>query len=694
MIKRYSLLFAFLVFMIFLSSIFSIVKYASSSDDEIVNISQENCDVCNVFFDYAYQEFIPTVDVITKIEVKIADFYFGSPNVTLSLQKPFGNVITNLSLPYSQISYDDCDWVVFDINDTTVDKHESYYLVLSYPGGGEYAWCGSSGDPYADGVSSEGADWDWSFRIIGYNFKEPPDLVINNIYYEGNFIWYQIENIGESDTVLNHYNALFINDEYSVVDYIDVNIEPNQNLTRSFNYTWYCNQTNDSVKVIADYTNLITEINEDNNIRNESWNCTVCSDLLNVKIVDIQTDKSLYEIGEKVSFNITVSCNFNQDINVNTIIVNKTTNEVINILPVEKINGMTGPFVISQQWLNGSVETGYYDIEVSLTNYNGYLLDRKTQSFNYEIIKGEIKQFKVTSEDFVIGDKIKIEIDFINNGTEEINGVCFIDITNSSGSIIKSFQMNISDLNPYEIINLNKTWNTDDISSDNYNISCYVTYNGKSTLVKTINVVARVKNEESDELPVSVIIISATAAAIVGGLAAVVLSEEIKYKLFLLLGAGVPLFTRINKEEALESPVREEINGYIKENPGAHYNKIKKNLEIGNGTLAHHLRILEKTGFITSRTEGFRYRLFYPIGLELPKVKKYILNDQQKEILEIITQNRGITQKEIVNLLGESQQKISYNLKELERVNRIVKIKEKGMNHYYVSEQGSDKYSN
>jgi predicted transcriptional regulator len=161
-------------------------------------------------------------------------------------------------------------------------------------------------------------------------------------------------------------------------------------------------------------------------------------------------------------------------------------------------------------------------------------------------------------------------------------------------------------------------------------------------------------------------------------------TESGKYRMFSLISLIIPLFTRIKKDEVLENFVRGQIYGFIKTNPGCHYTKIKKKLGIGNGTLAHHLNILEKTGMIKSRTEGVRYRLFYPTEMKFPKKKRYMLSDLQLSILNMIRNNEGITQKDIVSTLQARQQTISYNIKELEKVREILSIRKNGRKYYYI----------
>jgi predicted transcriptional regulator len=187
--------------------------------------------------------------------------------------------------------------------------------------------------------------------------------------------------------------------------------------------------------------------------------------------------------------------------------------------------------------------------------------------------------------------------------------------------------------------------------------------------------------------PTSLIVEVAVVSLLLGGILtffSVIVTETGKYKIFSLLSLLIPLFTHIHSEEVLENFVRGQIYGFIKTNPGSHYNNIKKSLDIGNGTLAHHLSMLEKTGLIKSRQEGLRYRLFYPTEMTFPEVRRYMLSEFQLMLLQFIRDKPGISQKEIVGMQQESQQTVSYNLKELEKVREIVSMKKHGKKFYYL----------
>ena len=123
------------------------------------------------------------------------------------------------------------------------------------------------------------------------------------------------------------------------------------------------------------------------------------------------------------------------------------------------------------------------------------------------------------------------------------------------------------------------------------------------------------------------------------------------------------------------------IRGYIIAHPGSHYNQIKRVLGIKNGTLVHHLSILEKNGFIHSVNDGL-HKKFYPIGIK---------TNTAIRILNMIKDNPGVTQKEIVKNTKLKQPTVSYNLNLMEKESTVRVEKERRKKHYFFIEEGLER---
>ncbi len=162
--------------------------------------------------------------------------------------------------------------------------------------------------------------------------------------------------------------------------------------------------------------------------------------------------------------------------------------------------------------------------------------------------------------------------------------------------------------------------------------------------------------------------------------AAAVLGTEIgRYGAFKAL--VFPLYSRLKKEEVLDHFVRGQIYGYIVSHPGQHYNLLRQDLRVTNGTLSHHLRTLEMMGFIKSARDGV-FKRFYPVEVSIPQSKGVKLSDLQLGILELVRGGAGPTQSEIAARLDVTQQTVSYNLRTLSREG-AVRLEKDGRNIRY-----------
>jgi len=142
-----------------------------------------------------------------------------------------------------------------------------------------------------------------------------------------------------------------------------------------------------------------------------------------------------------------------------------------------------------------------------------------------------------------------------------------------------------------------------------------------------------------------------------------------------------PLYSRLKKEEVLDHFVRGQIYGYIVSHPGQHYNLLRQDLRVTNGTLSHHLRTLEMMGFIKSARDGV-FKRFYPVEVSIPQARGVKLSDLQSSILDLVRGSGGPTQAEIAARLDVTQQTVSYNLRTLSREGAI-RLEKDGRNIRY-----------
>lgn len=175
-----------------------------------------------------------------------------------------------------------------------------------------------------------------------------------------------------------------------------------------------------------------------------------------------------------------------------------------------------------------------------------------------------------------------------------------------------------------------------------------------------------------------------TGVAAVGLWAAVLVfaSEPGRYSLFKFL--WVPLYTKIRKEEVLDQFVRGRIFGFIEHNPGVTYSQIKRRIGVGNGTLTHHLSMLEKQNYIKAERDGL-YKRFYPRDYHIDE-DAIELSALQKDIYVLAKTRPGISQKDLSEELGVSERVVSYHIHQMQEA-RLIRVERSGRrNALFVQE--------
>ncbi|MFQ5885304.1 MAG: OmpL47-type beta-barrel domain-containing protein, partial [Thermoplasmata archaeon] len=207
-----------------------------------------------------------------------------------------------------------------------------------------------------------------------------------------------------------------------------------------------------------------------------------------------------------------------------------------------------------------------------------------------------------------------------------------------------------------------------------------VVSDGEDADQQTFFIMVDVKEIKSpDNLP----IVFGTVGVLLAAFASFLGSTEWgRYRFFLFF--LVPLYSKLRKEEVLNQFLRGQIFGYIMAYPGENYSSIKRAMNVGNGTLTHHLYILEREGFVASKVDG-RYKRFYPSGIVQRRRPPAGVSMIQKAILKMIAQNPNITQKEIALSLETSKQVINYHIKALEKRGMISVVRNGSELKYQVS---------
>lgn len=141
--------------------------------------------------------------------------------------------------------------------------------------------------------------------------------------------------------------------------------------------------------------------------------------------------------------------------------------------------------------------------------------------------------------------------------------------------------------------------------------------------------------------------------------------ETYRYKLSNTL---VPLTTSRRKrrgEDPLAHETRSMIKGALLMQPGAHYSMLKEKLKLNNGTLAHHLRVMEKEELVVSQRMG-HLRCFFLAGQRNGSDRQQLpLTAIQEQAIEQVSTQPGITQRRLAVALSITPAAVKYQADKL-----------------------------
>ncbi len=204
------------------------------------------------------------------------------------------------------------------------------------------------------------------------------------------------------------------------------------------------------------------------------------------------------------------------------------------------------------------------------------------------------------------------------------------------------------------------TWTPEDWQKGQNLIFIYVT-DGKDSDVQIFYIRVQEKDPEPEDNLMLILGAMGVTTIVLGAFAGLTEYGRFRFYLFFV----VPLYSKLNRDKVLNQFLRGQIYGYIMAYPGENYSSIKKAMGVENGTLTHHLYILEREGFVASRVDG-RNKRFYPAGVAAERKTKASMI--QKAILKMIRQGPSLTQTEIAEALGTSKQVVNYHIKSLQKV--------------------------
>ena len=137
---------------------------------------------------------------------------------------------------------------------------------------------------------------------------------------------------------------------------------------------------------------------------------------------------------------------------------------------------------------------------------------------------------------------------------------------------------------------------------------------------------------------------------------------------FAALGAATPFVRLGDGEDERRNDARDAILGYLAATPGAHFSKLRDDLQLGTGETQHHLRRLDETGAVESQRDG-DYRRFFPSDrfTEYQRTALgYLRRETPRGMLIELLRDPEATGSDLAEAVGVSRATVSAYAKELD----------------------------
>lgn len=216
-------------------------------------------------------------------------------------------------------------------------------------------------------------------------------------------------------------------------------------------------------------------------ILNNVSNC-VAQQVSTVSIIDLSTDKIVYDPGEDVTINILLKNSGEaRSLVISSLIKSYLTNVVVDDMPLKILHNVVEEASLSMVWNSRGFPIGDYYVEVMLNDTYGTLLDSRTCGFRLGEALIDVTEFSVEPRHFKLGDHILISLEALNAGSISLSGSC-IFLIQKEGYLVWSSYHNFSSLAAGALLKFTSTWDTSSAEKGAlYYVIGYVLYESQAT---------------------------------------------------------------------------------------------------------------------------------------------------------------------------------------------------------------------
>ncbi|MFA5944167.1 MAG: winged helix-turn-helix transcriptional regulator [Candidatus Thermoplasmatota archaeon] len=150
---------------------------------------------------------------------------------------------------------------------------------------------------------------------------------------------------------------------------------------------------------------------------------------------------------------------------------------------------------------------------------------------------------------------------------------------------------------------------------------------------------------------------------------------------------AVPLFSRIERGQVMDNPIRARVHEVIAAEPGLSLSDVSQRAGIAWGTTVHHLRRLETLGLVVSVLQRPHRRYFVANTATAAQrtAVAVVMHPTARRIAEFVTQRPGTDQAGICQALGLNNPSASKHLSRFEAGGLVLSLRSGRNRHYHAT---------
>ncbi len=170
-----------------------------------------------------------------------------------------------------------------------------------------------------------------------------------------------------------------------------------------------------------------------------------------------------------------------QDVVVATVVRSASSGEIVDGLPMRRLNnlGMRGTF--AQRWDTTSQAPGDYIFEAQVRDLSGAILDTKREQISIGKMEAELSSLVVAPTIFSLGDQVSIDFDVSNPGTVPLTGTVVVELRSAADGSLVDFSQPVDGLTPSGLEPVHFDWDTTSATVGVYNLAAYLLFNSRTT---------------------------------------------------------------------------------------------------------------------------------------------------------------------------------------------------------------------